>query len=389
MGNKPVCSVDAYGRKQCTNVPAMECNNVPKEKGWDEPKQECQYVPREECKMVPREYTEYRKECHTEYKEVTNYKTEQKCNQVPRQKTEYKTEQECTTVYEKQCNKEVCKSAPEEKCTTGYKQECKTVDKAVTYTAPEEKCHDVHTDVGVYVPKQHTDNTNSDDMGDAEMDPPDEGENEEVVCSVTMYEGNPSKMTVNTHHVMQCNQIASKPPRGNQTNDNGTLIMMADEESTKAPQATFVDGFVEIEDEDSRGKICHRRFQAHMLVDTGQNVRNGVVVSADICEKLNLSRHIVPLETQFSVTGANSSKLEIQGKLIPGVFFLSFNSQGDTFGCCPIVIKGLAHPVNIGVEFLTNIRASVNLKSRKLVSTCYNIDTPIVNAGSYTLNEIP
>ena len=91
--------------------------------------------------------------------------------------------------------------------------------------------------------------------------------------------------------------------------------------------------------------------QISALGDTGQNVREGVIISKALCTKLGLASEILP-NTGIPLGCANpGTKLKVAGRLARGAFRLKF-LFGPEFLVDPLVVESIGHPVNIGLAFL-------------------------------------
>ena len=111
------------------------------------------------------------------------------------------------------------------------------------------------------------------------------------------------------------------------------------------------------------GKNLYLRLPA--LLDTGQNVREGVIFSKDFCEQLGLLSEIVRHTSVPLKCAVPKSKVKVLGRLRRGVCKLRF-PIGPEFLIEPLVAESLSHPINIGLAFLEIVDMIINPRKRVL-----------------------
>ena len=85
------------------------------------------------------------------------------------------------------------------------------------------------------------------------------------------------------------------------------------------------------------------------MIDTGQNIREGVLISKQLCKKLGLMESLEKMGKETSIgTTAKGAGLKIVGRVKKGDLIFSFNG-GPKIQIEPLVAEGITHHVNIGV----------------------------------------
>ena len=113
---------------------------------------------------------------------------------------------------------------------------------------------------------------------------------------------------------------------------------------------------------------CHGKnsyFGLPALLDTGQNVREGVIFSKDFCEQLGLLSAVVQNSSVPLKCAVPKSKVKVLGRLRKGACKLRF-PIGPEFYVEPLIAESLSHPINIGLAFLETVGMIINPRKRVL-----------------------
>ena len=111
------------------------------------------------------------------------------------------------------------------------------------------------------------------------------------------------------------------------------------------------------------GKNSYVRLPA--LLDTGQNVREGVIFSKEFCEQLGLLSAVIRNSSVPLKCAVPKSKVKVLGRLRKGACKLRF-PIGPEFYVEPLIAESLSHPINIGLAFLEIVGMIINPRKRVL-----------------------
>ena len=110
----------------------------------------------------------------------------------------------------------------------------------------------------------------------------------------------------------------------------------------------------------TRAKIAYRQIIAKVLIDSGNLF--GSLISEDFCNRLNLSM----VGTQQTVgTASKSGHVTILGRTKPLHIYLENMARAITIE--PYVVRDLAHPINLGSQFLRQNSAELVFKPTGIV----------------------
>ena len=113
-----------------------------------------------------------------------------------------------------------------------------------------------------------------------------------------------------------------------------------------------------------KGK-CTMTITINILIDSGQNVLEGVVVSEDFISLLGLSsKHLMKKGVRnISTADPNGPGLKVVGRVKPGLMGIRFCGHETVF-VQPLVVQGLANEINVGLVFMATVGAKLNFATR-------------------------
>merc|ERR1711973_947324 len=113
-----------------------------------------------------------------------------------------------------------------------------------------------------------------------------------------------------------------------------------------------------------KGK-CTMSITMNILIDSGQNVLEGVVVSENFISILDLdSRHLMKKGVRnISTADPNGPGLKVVGRVKPGLLGIRFCGHETVF-VQPLVVQGLANEINVGLVFMATVGARLNFATR-------------------------
>ena len=127
------------------------------------------------------------------------------------------------------------------------------------------------------------------------------------------------------------------------------------------------------------------QLRVNVLIDSGQNVREGVVFSRRFCEQLGLLEHVSPNSAVPLMCANPAAKIAILGRLQRGVVGIRFGN-GPRYMIEPLIADTLSHSVNVGLSFLQCVDASLMIKQRILRFPSFQLQMPGVLAAKSGVN---
>ncbi|MDH5679891.1 MAG: reverse transcriptase family protein, partial [Nitrospinota bacterium] len=119
----------------------------------------------------------------------------------------------------------------------------------------------------------------------------------------------------------------------------------------------------------SGSKVNNKNFlvqKIQAMIDSGQNIREGILISKQLCKKLGLLESLEKMGKETSIgTAAKGTGLKIVGKVKKGDLIFSFNG-GPKIQIEPLVAEGITHHANIGVGALRQMQGELNFTEGKL-----------------------
>merc|ERR1711973_683380 len=115
-----------------------------------------------------------------------------------------------------------------------------------------------------------------------------------------------------------------------------------------------------------KGK-CTMSITMNILIDSGQNVLEGVVVSENFISILDLdSRHLMKKGVRnISTADPNGPGLKVVGRVKPGLLGMRLCGH-ETIFIQPLVVQGLSNEVNVGLVFMAKVGAKLNFATRTM-----------------------
>merc|ERR1711973_956039 len=116
----------------------------------------------------------------------------------------------------------------------------------------------------------------------------------------------------------------------------------------------------------NKGK-CTMSITMNILIDSGQNVLEGVVMSEKFISILDLdSRHLMKKGVRnISTADPNGPGLKVVGRVKPGLLGMRFCGH-ETIFVQPLVVQGLSNEVNVGLVFMAKVGAKLNFATRTM-----------------------
>merc|ERR1711973_930037 len=116
----------------------------------------------------------------------------------------------------------------------------------------------------------------------------------------------------------------------------------------------------------NKGK-CTMSITMNILIDSGQNVLEGVVMSENFISILDLdSRHLMKKGVRnISTADPNGPGLKVVGRVKRGLIGMRFCEHEAVF-VQPLVVQGLANEVNVGLVFMSAVNARLNFAARSV-----------------------
>ena len=112
---------------------------------------------------------------------------------------------------------------------------------------------------------------------------------------------------------------------------------------------------------------CTMSITMNILIDSGQNVLEGVVMSENFISILDLdSRHLMKKGVRnISTADPNGPGLKVVGRVKPGLVGIRFCGH-ETIFVQPLVVQGLSNEVNVGLVFMAKVGAKLNFATRTM-----------------------
>merc|ERR1711973_187282 len=116
----------------------------------------------------------------------------------------------------------------------------------------------------------------------------------------------------------------------------------------------------------NKGK-CTMSITMNILIDSGQNVLEGVVMSEKFISILDLdSRHLMKKGVRnISTADPNGPGLKVVGRVKPGLLGIRLCGH-ETIFVQPLVVQGLSNEVNVGLVFMAKVGAKLNFATRTM-----------------------
>merc|ERR1711973_472020 len=101
---------------------------------------------------------------------------------------------------------------------------------------------------------------------------------------------------------------------------------------------------------------CTMTITINVLIDSGQNVLEGVVVSEDFISLLGLSsKHLIKKGVRnISTADPKGPGLKVVGRVKKGLMGIRF-CEHETVIVQLLVVQGLANEINVGLEFMATV----------------------------------
>merc|ERR1711973_817997 len=112
---------------------------------------------------------------------------------------------------------------------------------------------------------------------------------------------------------------------------------------------------------------CTMTITINVLIDSGQNVLEGVVVSEDFISLLGLNlKHLIKKGVRnISTADPKGPGLKVVGRVKKCLMGIRF-CEHETVFVQPLVVQGLANEINVGLVFMSAVDAKLNFAARSV-----------------------